>query len=297
MSNGEAPPLPQFYSSAPGAELGRYTWQTIRPTESASSMLGGMGRGALTGAALGIMGGPAGMLGGAALGAAIGGFTAIVKSMTQTWFGLTTASSNLLKRFQDIDPVAARLSAQWRILDERLERAWAKTLQPMMERLGTWSLKFKENWSDISIRFFQAIEPILDILIDLLISFEPIIRVLVDILVKILYAITHPGELLTDLLGVDSTIVSIIKRAIKLGPALGPTRLLLGAGGTDKSETSTLAHLSPEPVAPPVINIFPQDSTRLAEQLNQVRDTLVAQMRQQEVGLLAQRVQGNLGIV
>lgn len=161
---------------SPGISVRKEVFGAFNPLKNTGGALKSAAFGGLSGAAMGgIVGGAPGMVAGAALGAAFGALTAAAKQLINTWNRLSDFSEKMADHFKFVNNGFARMDAAWERLRFRLKREWASTLQPFMKRVHEFATKFTQRWSRLGMRFFEALEPLLNVILDLLKSLEPLL--------------------------------------------------------------------------------------------------------------------------
>lgn len=182
---------------SPGGSVRKEILGAFSPMQSAGGTLKGALFGGLTGAAIGgMVGGVPGMAAGAALGAAFGGLIAATKKLIDRWSKLGKFSEKLTRHFSDIDAGFAQMHAAWERLRFRLKREWATTLRPFMRQLNEFARAFTERWSRLGMRFFKAIEPLLEVVLDLLKSLEPVLYKFIEALIWVIEKLVALADLL-----------------------------------------------------------------------------------------------------
>jgi len=167
-----------------------------------STLWGGAKKGGLWGAAVGATaGGPTSAAVGAAVGVALGTVAVSAQRLHERMQILEQTTRSVIEQYKRFDPVITRLRHQWQLLDRRLNRVWAQTLAPTLKKLTDIGTEFRERWERMKVEFFQAIEPHLLRLLDLI---HKISRI----------TLWLPGKLL-------GVINNIIDGLTKLGRKLG----------------------------------------------------------------------------
>lgn len=125
------------------------------------ALWGGAKRGAITGAAIGLTagGGPVTAAVGAAVGTALGTVAASASRLAENMDRLEGVTRRLVDQYKAYSPIISRLRQQWILLDRRLNRIWANTLAPTLRKLTEIGTEFRERWTRMKVSFFQAIEP------------------------------------------------------------------------------------------------------------------------------------------
>lgn len=183
-----------------------------------SALWGGAKAGAPIGAAAGLWsGGPAGAVVGAAIGTAVGVVTASAGRLRETMDRLERSTRSIIEQYKAYSPVIARLRQQWMLLDRRLNRIWAETLAPTLKKLTDIGTEFRERWTRMKVDLFQAIEPALKGILNML---QNLSRATLWTLEKFLKVINTVIEALSKLPGLLGLLPEERERG--LTQALGP---------------------------------------------------------------------------
>lgn len=152
------------------------------------ALWGGARAGAPMGAAAGLWaGGPVGAAVGAAVGVALGTVAQSARRVSESMERLERVTRSLIEQYKAYSPVIARLRHQWMLLDRRLNRIWAETLAPTLKKLTDIGTEFRERWTRMKVEVFQAVEPFLKTILDLV---QKISRITLGVFEKFIKAIT-----------------------------------------------------------------------------------------------------------